>query len=88
MFDTAARGSVPPASPVVPIFQFLTIEVMKTGDGLLNVSLAATSLDETNLEFINDDTESVRVPSIDEALSVIRRGISDALSLRTSTEVQ
>jgi hypothetical protein len=79
MFDVTAREGLPPPRSVTPSMQFISIEVLPTADGLLCVSLTGTSVDEETLEFINDDIESVRVATIEEAVSVIRRSLTDAL---------
>jgi hypothetical protein len=57
-----------------------------TADGGLRVSLASTFLDETTLEFLAEDIETVRVGNIEEAVSVIRRGLMDALHAHVGRE--
>ena len=59
--------------------QFLSIEVAPATDGSLWVTSTGTYVDETKFEFINDEIEHVRAASLDEALTVIRRIISDTL---------
>ena len=59
--------------------QFLSIEVAPATDGSLWVTSTGTYVDDAKLEFINDEIEHVRVASLDDALSVIRRIISDTL---------
>jgi hypothetical protein len=85
MFDTAVRGSVA-SHPDPPVLQFVAFEVSPSADGCLRVSLASTFLDETNLEFLNEDIETVRVANIDEAVSVIRRGLMEALKAHVRKE--
>jgi hypothetical protein len=78
MFDTAARNSAPfPLSPL-PELQFVSVQIMPTGDGLLSVSLTGTYLDEERLEFMSGDIDDAKVSSIDEVLIVIRRALVNA----------
>jgi hypothetical protein len=65
--------------PPFPDPQFLSIEVAPATDGSLWVTSTGTYVDETKFEFINDEIEHVRAASLDEALTVIRRIISDTL---------
>ena len=71
----------PPAA-----LQFVSFEVGPTADGGLRISLASTFLDEVNLEFLAQDIESIRVANIDEAVSVIRRSLMDALHAHAGKE--
>ena len=68
-----------PPPPLLSDPQFLSIEVAPATDGSLWVTSTATYADEPNCEFINDDIEHVRAASLDDALAVIRRIISDTL---------
>jgi len=83
--DTAVRESVA-SHPDPPILQFVAFEIAPGADGGLRISLASTFLDETNLEFLNEDIETVRVANIDEAVSVFRRGLMDALKAHVRKE--
>ena len=74
---TLHQPARPPPLPSEP--QFLSIEVAPATDGSLWVKSTGTYVDETRFEFINDDIEHVRAASLDEALTVIRRIISDTL---------
>jgi hypothetical protein len=85
MFDTPqiqAAGS----RPDLPILQFVSFQVAPLADGGLRVSLASTFLDELNLEFLNEDIETQRVLTIDEAVSAIRRSLTEALQAHKRTE--
>ncbi|GEM_PF-3242959 len=84
MFDKSAHLSG--AAPPPPILQFLSVEIMPTGDGRLALSLAGTYLDEELLEFVNDEIASARVASLDEALAIIRNTAADALGLGAKKE--
>ena len=74
---TLQQPARPP--PLLSEAQFLSIEVAPATDGPLWVTSIGTYVDETKLEFFNDDIEHVRAASLDEALTVIRRIISDTL---------
>jgi len=65
--------------PLLSDPQFLSIEVAPATDGSLWVTSTGTYVDETRFEFINDDIEHVRAASLDEAIAVIRRIITDTL---------
>ena len=65
--------------PLLSDPQFLSIEVAPTPDGSLWVTSTGTYVDDAKLEFINDDIEHVRAASLDEAIAVIRRIITDTL---------
>jgi hypothetical protein len=76
----AATQQQPQASaPLLSDPQFLSIEVAPATDGSLWVTSTGTYVDEANLEFINDEIEHVRAASLDEAMMVIRRIITDTL---------
>ena len=68
-----------PPPPLLSEPQFLSIEVAPATDGSLWVTSTGTYVDEAKLEFINDEIEHVRVASLNDALSVIRRIISETL---------
>jgi hypothetical protein len=85
ILETAAREGVA-SHPDPPILQYVAFEIGPTADGRLTVSLASTFLDETNLEFIAEDVETIRVVNIEEAVSVIRRGLMDALKAHVQKE--
>jgi hypothetical protein len=85
MFDTPI-GASPACHPDPPILQFVAFQVGPTADGGLTVSSASTFLDETNLEFLSEDIEIVRVANIEEAVSVIQRGLMDALKAQLQKE--
>ena len=74
---TLQQSQAPPSLLSDP--QFLPIEVAPATDGSLWVTSTGTYVDEANLEFINDDIEHVRAASLDEAIAVIRRIITDTL---------
>lgn len=74
--DTRAAARPPPP---ISALQFVSIEVAPAVDGSLWVSSTATFVDESRLEFFNDDIEHARAKSIDDALAVIRTIIAEAL---------
>jgi hypothetical protein len=72
--------------PDPPSLQFVAFQVAPSADGSLRVSLASTFLDEENLEFLSEDIETVAAANIEEAVSVIRRGLMDALHAHVQKE--
>jgi hypothetical protein len=83
--DTSVREAVA-SHPDPPELQFVSFEVGPTADGGLRVSLASTFLDGVNLEFLAEDIETVVAANIEEAVSVIRRSLMDALCAQTRKE--
>jgi hypothetical protein len=83
--DTLVREGVA-SHPDPPVLQFVAFEIGPTADGGLRVSLASTFLDEANLEFLAEDIETIRVGDIEEAVSVIRRSLMDALHAHAGKE--
>jgi hypothetical protein len=83
--DNAARESEG-SHPDPPALQFVSFEVGPTANGGLRVSLASTFLDEANLEFLAEDIETVVAANIEEAISVIRRSLMDALHAHVGKE--
>jgi hypothetical protein len=83
--DTAIRETAA-SRPDPPALQFVGFEVAPAADGGLRVSLASTFLDEANLEFLAEDIETIRVGNIEEAVSVIRRSLMDALHAHVGKE--
>jgi hypothetical protein len=83
--DTSVREGVA-SHPDPPELQFVSFEVGPTADGGLRISLASTFLDEANLEFLAEDIETIRVGNIEEAVSVIRRSLMDALHAHVGRE--
>jgi hypothetical protein len=86
ILDTVPRAIGAASHPDPPALQFVAFEIAPTADGGLRISLASTFLDEANLEFLNEDIETIRVANIDEAVSVIRRGLMDALKAHVRKE--
>ncbi len=86
MFDIRAREDVPPAAPRRLALQFLSIEVMPTTSGALSVSVSGTYLDERELEFINDEIESIRAESVEDVVNAIRRALAAAFPSEPKTE--
>jgi hypothetical protein len=83
--DTTTRETVG-SHPDPPALQFVSFEVGPSADGSLRLSLASTFLDEANLEFLAEDIETVCVGNIEEAVSVIRRSLMDALHAHVGKE--
>lgn len=82
-------GSYPVASPLpqgLSALQFVSIEIAPSGDGSLWVSSTGTYVDDAKLEFFNDEIEHTRVPSLDDALAIIRRIIAEALFSQNQKE--
>jgi hypothetical protein len=86
MIVDIATGESVASRPDPPALQFVAFEVAPSADGSLRVALASTFLDESNLEFVSEDVEVIGVANIEEALSVMRRGLMDALYAHVGKE--
>jgi hypothetical protein len=86
MFDTPKRDDVTLPLLTLPVLQLVSVQIMPTGDGLLAVSLSGTYLDEEQLELVNGEIEGAKVSSIEEALVVIGRALTDAFQSATAKE--
>lgn len=84
MFEKSAHTNVSAQPP--PILQFVSVEIMPTGDGGLAVTLGGTYIDELEMELVNEEIGNVRVASLDDALAMIRNTVADALGLGVKTE--
>ena len=63
--------------PVVQrAIEFYTIELSQLADGALHVSMLATTVDEQEPQLLCQEITSERVSSLDEALAVIRKGVT------------
>ena len=60
--------------------EFYTIELAQLADGTFHVSLTATTVDEEEPQLLCQDIASERVVSIDDALAVIKKGVTGTLS--------
>ena len=58
--------------------QFYTAELTPLPDGRYFIGLTATLVDESDLEFVNQDILSDRVSSLDEALALISDSVRAA----------
>ena len=56
--------------------EFYTIELSQLADGAMHVSMLATTVDEEEPQLLSQEITSERVSSLDEALAVIRKGIT------------
>ena len=56
--------------------EFYTIELAQLADGTFHVALTATTVDEEEPQLLCQEIASERVVSIDDALAVIKQGVS------------
>jgi hypothetical protein len=56
--------------------EFYTIELSQLADGAMLVSMMATTIDEEEPQLLSQEITSERVASIDDALAVIKRGVT------------
>ena len=67
MVDTASTRNV---------VEFYSIELAQLADGTIHVSLTATTVDDEEPQLLCQEIVSERVVSIDDALAVIKQGVS------------
>ena len=56
--------------------EFFTIQLAELGDGMIAVSLTATTVDEEEPQLLNQEIISDRVASIEDALTLIKMSIA------------
>ena len=56
--------------------EFYTIELAQLADGTFHVSLIATTVDEQEPQLLCQEIASERVVSLDDALAVIKEGVT------------
>jgi len=54
---------------------FYTIELAQLADGTISVSMTATTVDEEEPQLLNQEIVSTSVPTLDDALAVIKQGV-------------
>ena len=56
--------------------EFYTIELAQLADGMIQVHLTATTVDELEPQLLSQEIVSERVATIDDALAVIKAGVT------------
>jgi hypothetical protein len=67
---------VPEAKAAWKAVEFYTIELSQLADGGLLVSMMATTIDEEEPQLLSQEITRERVTSIDDALAVIKKGVT------------
>jgi hypothetical protein len=67
---------MPEANAAWKAVEFYTIELSQLADGAMLVSMMATTIDEEEPQLLSQEITSERVASIDDALAVIKRGVT------------
>ena len=67
---------MPDANAAWKAVEFYTIELSRLPDGALFVSMMATTVDEEEPQLLSQEITSERVASIDDALAVIKKGVT------------
>ena len=62
------------------LVEFYTIQLAQLADGTIHVALTATSVDETEPQLLSQEIANERVASFEDALALIREGISGTTS--------
>jgi len=66
-------------APIVrKVVEYYTIELAQLSEGGFGVSMIATTVDDEEPQLLSQEIANIRVASIDEALAVIRDGVTDA----------
>ena len=76
MLDIHTRASAGCQPPVIRGAEFFRMELAPLIDGKILVSLTATTVDEGEPQLLNQEIASDRVATIDDALAIVRAGIS------------
>ena len=56
--------------------EFYTVELARLADGMIHVHLTATTVDEEEPQLLSQEIVSERVATIDDALAVIKAGVT------------
>ena len=56
--------------------EFFTIQLAQLSDGMIAVSLTATTVDEQEPELLNQEIVSERAASIEDAITLIRQSVT------------
>ena len=67
---------MPEATTAWKAIEFYTIELSQLPDGAIFVSMMATTIDEGEPQLLSQEITSERVASIDDALAVIKKGVT------------
>jgi hypothetical protein len=67
---------MPEANAAWKAVEFYTIELSQLADGAMLVSMMATTIDEEEPQLLSQEITSERVASIDDALALIKRGVT------------
>ena len=72
----------PPARSIVQkSAEFYTVELSHLADGDISVFMTATTVDDEEPQLLNQELVSERVPSLDDALALIKTGVERSLGL-------
>jgi hypothetical protein len=58
------------------VVEFYTVELAQLIDGTIHIMLTATTVDDEEPQLLSQEIASERVASIDDALAVIRQGVT------------
>ena len=67
---------MPDANAAWKAIEFYTIELSHLADGAMFVSMTATTVDDEEPQLLFQEITSERVVSIDDALAVIKQGVT------------
>ena len=70
---------MPEAKAAWKAVEFYTVELSQLPDGAIFVSMMATTIDEEEPQLLSQEITSERVASIDDALAVIKKGMTRSL---------
>jgi hypothetical protein len=70
---------MPDSQTVRKAVEFYTIELAQVADGTFVVSLTATTVDDEEPQLLCQQIASERVASIEDALAVIKEGVTGTL---------
>jgi hypothetical protein len=74
----AGSPSLDPAAPVIKSVEFFSIELAPLVDGRVYVSMTATTVDDREPQLLTQEIARDTVATIDDALAVIKQGVTSA----------
>jgi hypothetical protein len=76
MLENVSAAPAAGTSPHRSNIEYFTIRLGHLADGLVGVSIEATTFDEEELALLSQELGASQVPSIDDALAFVRASVS------------
>lgn len=75
MFDIYGRAPAEPGTPMIRNAEFFRVELSPLADGMLFVTLTATTVDDEEPQLLDQEIAHDRVATIDDVLALIKHHV-------------